>query len=244
MITTRRSRLGSIALLALVPAGFGCGEPVTTTPTSVSPTPEAVLQPQAPKPEPSKADSSRPTPDAPAGKPATAAGLAPAVAALVATLAPPAEAEVALTPIKFADLSAKIAAKKAKLTIVDVWSTTCGPCKENFPHLVEMHHKYAKQGLNVVSLSLDDPTDAKAVKAAEAFLRDKKAVFANYLLDEDEGVGYEKLNINAIPAVFLFGPDGKVVKRFTMDDPDKQFTYEQVEKAVAGMLKGEGAAKR
>ena len=62
-------------------------------------------------------------------------------------------------------------------------------------------------------------------------------MFTNYLLDEEAGVGYEKLNINAIPAVFLFGPDGKELKRFTLDDPDKQFTYEQVEQAVQELLK-------
>ena len=33
-------------------------------------------------------------------------------------------------------------------------------------------------------------------------------------------------------------PDGKELKRFTMDDPNHQFTYEQVEKEVAALLEG------
>src|SRR4051812_22565889 len=131
---------------------------------------------------------------------------------------------------------AQAKAKNYKYTLVDAWSTTCGPCKENFPHLVEMHRKYAGKGLQVVSLSLDDTTDAKAVEAARKFLRDKKAAFLNVLLDEEFGVGFEKLNINAIPAVFLYGPDGKEVKRFTMDDPSNQFTYEDVDKALAALF--------
>ena len=49
---------------------------------------------------------------------------------------------------------------------------------------------------------------------------------------------FEKLKINAIPAVFVFGPDGKEVKRFTMDDPNNQFTYDEVEKAVVALLDG------
>jgi hypothetical protein len=44
------------------------------------------------------------------------------------------------------------------------------------------------------------------------------------------------LNINAIPAVFVYGPDGKEVKRFTMDDTKNQFTYDEVEKAIAALL--------
>ena len=126
--------------------------------------------------------------------------------------------------------------KQAKWTLVDAWGTTCGPCKENFPHLVEMHKKYGPQGLAVVSLSLDDPTDDKAVADAEKFLKEKKATFTNVLLNEDYGDGFDKLDINAIPAVFLYGPDGKEVKRFTMDDPNDQFTYEDVEREIAARM--------
>ena len=126
--------------------------------------------------------------------------------------------------------------KNIKYTIVDAWSTTCGPCKENFPHLVEMHRKYAKKGLAVISLSLDDPTDKAAVAEAEKFLKAKKAGFTNVLLDENFGDGFDKLKISAIPAVFVYGPDGKEVKRFTMDDPNNQFTYDEVEKAIVALL--------
>jgi thiol-disulfide isomerase/thioredoxin len=144
---------------------------------------------------------------------------------------------VKLEPLKWTQFKERLASnKQAKYTLVDVWATTCGPCKENFPHLVEMHRKYGGKGLAVISLTLDDPTDAKAVAAAEKFLQEKKAAFTNVLLDETYGDGYEKLNINTIPAVFLFSPEGKELKRFTMDDPDHQFTYEEVDKALAALL--------
>jgi len=125
-----------------------------------------------------------------------------------------------------------------KYTLVDAWATTCGPCKKNFPHLVAMNAKYAPKGLQVISLSLDDGTDAKALAEARQFLRDQKAKFLNVVLNEEFGVGFEKLEINAIPAVFVYDPDGKLVHRFTMDDPNNQFTYDEVEKAVASLLDG------
>jgi thiol-disulfide isomerase/thioredoxin len=126
--------------------------------------------------------------------------------------------------------------QKIKYTLVDAWSTTCGPCKENFPHVLEMHKKFADKGLQVVSLSLDDPDDDSAIKEAKKFLDSKKSTIINILLDEASGGGFEKLNINAIPAVFVYGPDGKEVKRFTMDDTKNQFTYDEVEKAIAALL--------
>jgi thiol-disulfide isomerase/thioredoxin len=144
--------------------------------------------------------------------------------------------EVKLERLNWGQLQKRLANPGAKYTIVDAWSTTCGPCKENFPHVIEMHKKYAPKGLAVISLSLDDPSDKAAVAEAERFLKEKKAAFTNILLDENFGDGFDRLNINAIPAVFIFGPDGKEVKRFTMDDPRNQFTYDEVEKAVAHLL--------
>jgi thiol-disulfide isomerase/thioredoxin len=148
--------------------------------------------------------------------------------------------------VKWDDFRTRVAASKAKAryTLVDAWSTTCAPCKENFPHLVQMHAKYAAKGLAVASLALDDITDPKAIEEAKRFLKDKKAVFTNYLMNEDFGVGFEKLGINAIPAVFIYGPDGKEVKRFTMDDATNQFTYDDVEKAVGELLAAKPTASR
>lgn len=162
------------------------------------------------------------------------------IAAAGLSLAGPPEERVTLTPVTYDALRARIAKNpsKAKFTIVDAWSTVCGPCKENFPHLVAMNTKYASKGLAVASLTLDDRDDKKAVAEALKFLKAQNATFPNYLMDEEAGVGFDKLNINAIPAVFLFGPDGKEIRRFTMDDPDNQFTYDEVEQAVASLLDG------
>lgn len=156
--------------------------------------------------------------------------------AAVAAAARPAD-EVKLDLLKYDAFLAKIAAnKEAKFTLVDAWATWCAPCKENFPHLVEMHKKYASKGLAVVSVSLDDPEKPKALEEARKFLKEQGATFLNVVLDESADDAFGKLNIQAIPAVFLFGPDGKEIKRFTLDDVDNQFTYEQVEKEVRARL--------
>ena len=137
----------------------------------------------------------------------------------------PSTAEVKLVPVKWAGYLEQVASHKdAKLIIVDAWATWCGPCMENFPHLVEMSSKYADKGLVAISLSLDDADKPQKVAAATAFLKEKKAVFTNLILAERTDDAFEKLNIGAIPAVFLYTPDGKEIKRFTLDDVDKLFT--------------------
>lgn len=224
----------SLALLAL--AGFGCDQPaeVPTSPTAgAEPSAGAMLAER-------KAESVKPVPAAnlPAdvlqrdSQPAKGGGVGKPVAS-------EGEGDVKLEKVNFDEFLSRIAADKAaKYTMVDAWATWCGPCKENFPHVVEMHKKYGDKGLAVVSLSFDDPAVAKQVSDARQFLAEKKAVFTNFLLDEEQGVGFEKLDINSIPAVFLYGPGGKLVKRFTMDDPNHQFTYDEVEKAVVALLDG------
>src|SRR5271156_6778656 len=84
--------------------------------------------------------------------------------------------EVKLERLNWKQFQERLAAnKQIKYTVVDAWSTTCGPCKENFPHVVEMNRKFSKKGLAVISLSLDDPTDKAAVAEAEKFLKENKA---------------------------------------------------------------------
>ncbi len=145
--------------------------------------------------------------------------------------------KVKLERLNWKQLQARLAENKnIKYTMVDAWATTCGPCKENFAHVLEMHKKFAGKGLQVISLSFDDPDDEAAIKEAKKFLESKKSNIINILLDEGESGGFEKFHVNTIPAVFVFGPDGKEVKRFTMDDPDNQFTYDEVEKALSAML--------
>jgi thiol-disulfide isomerase/thioredoxin len=223
-----------LVLLALV--GFGCDQPakVPTSPTAgAEPSAGAMLEEK--KAEPVK-------PELAANLPADALRIDPkpskgGVAGVPA--ASEGEGDVKLEKVNFDEFLSRIAADKtAKYTMVDAWATWCGPCKENFPHVVEMHKKYGDKGLAVVSLSFDDPAVAKQVSDAKRFLAEKKAVFTNFLLDEEQGVGFEKLDINSIPAVFLYGPAGKLVKRFTMDDPNHQFTYDEVEKSVVALLDG------
>ncbi len=153
--------------------------------------------------------------------------------------APAPASEVKVEAVKFDKYLARIAAnKKAKITMVDAWATWCGPCKENFPHVVEMHKKYADQGLAVVSLSLDDPTEPKAMAEVKKFLQSKGAVFPNYVLDEEPTEAFEKLKVGGVPAVFFFGPDGKEIFRYSGDDADHPFTYDDVEKAARALLDG------
>jgi thiol-disulfide isomerase/thioredoxin len=214
----------------------GCGESFSPQTTPVSATPPEVLQPEPPSPDTDGVNST----STKAPKPAEVAVVTPTT--LTASAA--AETETASGPtdprlLSYEKFRSEIATNPgAKLVMVDAWATWCGPCKENFPHLVEMHEALKDKGLAVASLSFDDPTDAKALADAKKFLAAKNATFPNIVLDAESGAGFDLFDINGIPAVFLYSPDGKEIRRFTMDNPDRQFTYDQVESVVKTLLDG------
>src|ERR1700704_5530907 len=55
-------------------------------------------------------------------------------------------------PVKLADF-------KGKVIVLNFWATWCVPCRAEIPTLVGLQTKYAKQGLQVVGVSIDDPVE-------------------------------------------------------------------------------------
>lgn len=222
--------------------------------TSINPTPTDVIKPAAVDPivEAKKAEPA-PTPvppvapevtpkaeDPPKAEEPKSETEVPKAEILVQGCDPAADDAdgVALELVKFAEYSKRVVNKDAKLTMVDIWATFCGPCKENYPHVLEMQKKYAAKGLKVISLTIDDAGDPKAVSDARKFLIEKKSKITNLILDESEDDKYNKLDLSVIPAVYLYDPSGKLIKRYTYDDPNDQFEYDQVEKEVSDFLDG------
>lgn len=239
-------------LVAAIFAMSGCGiETTQQIPSAASPT--ASSSSNAPAEIKSNIEKSVAAESAPAGTEKEKTAPAPesvataskpvepkALAAAAPSSAAPAAVDgVKLVPAKWNEYIEFVKPKNGKkFTLVDAWATWCAPCKENFPHVVEMHEKYGPKGLQVISLSMDDMSDPKAVKEATEFLVSKKAVFTNLIMNESQDVAFDKLEISAIPSVFLFDAQGKEVHRFTLEDPNDQFTYDQVEKAIEALLDG------
>jgi thiol-disulfide isomerase/thioredoxin len=143
-----------------------------------------------------------------------------------------AAAEIKLDVLTYDQLEAAIKAQGGKVVVVDVWGDFCLPCKREFPNLVKLHERYAKDGVVCMSVSVD-PAENRA--AALAFLKTRGATFSNYLLDEGDGL-WDKWDFKGVPAVFVFDRAGKRVGNFTNDDPDNQFTYADVEKLVQKLI--------
>jgi hypothetical protein len=95
-----------------------------------------------------------------------------------------------------------------------------------------MHKKHADDGLVAISVSVDDFEEEKTKDAVLKVLNKQKATFTNLILAEPAEVWQKKLDLAGPPAVFVYGRDGKLVKKF-----DEGVSYEAVKKVALPLLK-------
>lgn len=158
--------------------------------------------------------------------------------------------QVATKPVKLEegtwdDVKKYVASQKGKVVIVDLWATSCLPCMKEFPHLVELGKKHPKK-LVCVSFSCDYYGVASKPPSyyrprVEKFLKSKKATFKNFISTTPSDDLFAKIKLASIPAVLVFGPDGKLVKRFDNDDiegDEDPFSYKkQINPLVEKLVK-------
>ena len=148
------------------------------------------------------------------------------------TMNSPPTAAVTLDIKNWDETLALVAKHKGKIVVLDVWSTSCEPCMVEFPHLVELHKQHGSDKLVCMSASCDyagiksKPPESYRDRVLK-FLTQQNATFQNVLLNVESDTLFEKMELASIPAVYVFGRDGKVAKRFDNDNakPGEDFTY-------------------
>jgi thiol-disulfide isomerase/thioredoxin len=168
----------------------------------------------------------------------------PSAAGPAISASQPARAKIELREANWEETVQAVAAHKGKIVVLDTWSLSCGPCVREFPGLVKMHQKLADRG--VVCLSLNCDYDGIPKKPPEyfrprvtKFLEEQGATFENLISNVPLEQLLETIDLASIPAVFVYGRDGKLVKRFDNEQitsDDEEFTYADVNRLVAELL--------
>ncbi len=98
--------------------------------------------------------------------------------------------------------------------LVNFWATWCGPCKEEFPQLVSLFHRFQPKGLEFVTVSADDKGNRDQVLK---FLRENQASGRNLLFNGKDTAGmlesFDRKWKQILPYTVLFDGRGKVVFR-------------------------------
>jgi thiol-disulfide isomerase/thioredoxin len=121
---------------------------------------------------------------------------------------PPLASAVAQSDLKNLDgTTFKVADKKGKVVLLNLWATWCGPCRSEMPALVRMQNEHRADGLEIIGVNTDDETVEKIDSfAAEMGL--------NYtLVWGDTKMQNALLNISKFPGIpqsFLVDRDGNL----------------------------------
>jgi thiol-disulfide isomerase/thioredoxin len=146
---------------------------------------------------------------------------------------------VEVTEARYEALDAALKEWQGTVVLVDFWATWCGPCVKKFPQFVELHKKYADQGLTCMSVSMDKAGPVVGSRdEILAFLKDKQATFPNFVLadpEADEGKMSKRFGeFDAIPYMVMFDRSGKKVWD-SASDPNP-LKPEELEKRVEAEL--------
>ena len=115
-------------------------------------------------------------------------------------------------PVNAAQFTAAVADMKGDVVLVDCWATWCGPCREAFPHTVDMGRKLSDRGFRVVTLAFNNEEDRPDV---DEFLAEQNAGrLANFVTATDyQGEEWDELGAFSLPTYILYGRDGEEVAR-------------------------------
>lgn len=162
-----------------------------------------------------------------------------------ATTQEPAKSDVKVTVASWDQTIKHLEKYRGKVVVVDLWSTSCIPCMREFPNLVNLQKKYGDKivcvSFNCDYIGIKSKPPETYRERAEKFLVKREAKMLNILSSTPSDELFEKIKLASIPAVYVFGPDGKLVTRFDNDEGKfgEEFTYKKhiiplVEKLIAG----------
>ncbi len=106
------------------------------------------------------------------------------------------------TQLKLSDL-------KGKYVLLDFWASWCRPCRAENPNNVRMYKKYASQGFEILSVSLDD-NKGRWLGAIQADSMTWKHVSQ---LQGWSGSVNQNYKVTGIPMTFLLDKEGKIIAK-------------------------------
>lgn len=114
-------------------------------------------------------------------------------------------------PVRTAEL-------RGKVLVVTFWSTTCGICLREMPHLVERHRDLASRGYETIAIAThqDDPGRVRELVA-------RKRLPYTIAFDEDASAAKAFGDVRLTPTTFVIDRQGRILRRYVGRTPWEEF---------------------
>jgi thiol-disulfide isomerase/thioredoxin len=151
----------------------------------------------------------------------------------VRAAAPPAdELDASFVSVDASSIASVLRDRSEPVLLVNVWSTWCEPCMEEFPGLVAIGREYESRGLGTVFISMDAPSQREA---AREFVTNQHAPVPSYVRTGSDGDFIEALHpewSGVLPATMLFDRERRA--RYLFEEPvDRTSLREPLETLLA-----------
>ncbi len=104
-------------------------------------------------------------------------------------------------------------AYKGDVVLLNVWATTCIPCRVEMPSMQELYKVYQPKGLKIVAISTDMPGSAQAIRD---FAKEYKLTF-DVLYDSVSAIN-QQYQIYGYPYSFIISRKGVIHKKWIGPD--------------------------
>jgi len=124
-----------------------------------------------------------------------------------------------------AQLMERVQQHRGKVVVVDVWSTSCVPCMQEFPHLVELARKWPEDvmcvSMNVDFIGLPNKAAETYVDKVVEFLTEQQADpsnLVNIVANEPDTDVLAKLDVESMPAILVVDRSGQTAAKLTINN--------------------------
>ena len=123
-------------------------------------------------------------------------------------------------------------ASAGKVTVINFWYTTCGPCLEELPHFYQVAKDYAEY-VSIIAVHIEQP-NVDVSDFIQNYSGHPEWADGTMLIGWDTGSNYvKKFGIQACPVTIVISADG-VITNFT----DGKLTHDELVAAVEDAING------
>lgn len=126
------------------------------------------------------------------------------------------------------------------LTMVNVFTTWCGPCVREIPDLEKLRNKMADQRVNIVGFVLDAASDSgdvdrEAIETAELLAEQTGANYP-FLIPDESWLNGRLAGIDTVPETFFVDKQGNITGETYLGSRSLEEWQSIVEKELKGAL--------